>query len=225
MFKSMKTSVIALLLLGTAIIAHAQKKMDQGTVVYGMTYELSPEQKSMVDISVLPAESAVDFNGSFSSIKIESGPALVNIIKDQSTNTAVMLIDVPIAQKQFATKMSKEELEQQTGAVKYSNFKATGEKQTIAGLNAEKFTYSDNNGGNYELWATQDIQLAPGATFSEFAEVKGTPVKVTMLQNGIKTTLTVISLKDNKVGPFSLNIPTGYEVKTMAELQAMQQGQ
>jgi hypothetical protein len=225
MFKSMKTCVIALLLLGTAIIAHAQKKMDQGTVVYGMTYELSPEQKSMVDISVLPAESAVDFNGSFSSIKIESGPALVNIIKDQSTNTAVMLIDVPIAQKQFATKMSKEELEQQTGAVKYSNFKATGEKQTIAGLNAEKFTYSDNNGGNYELWATQDIQLAPGATFSEFAEVKGTPVKVTMLQNGIKTTLTVKSLKDNKVGPFSLNIPTGYEVKTMAELQAMQQGQ
>ena len=225
MFKSMKTSVIALLLLGTAIIAHAQKKMDQGTVVYGMTYELSPDQKSRVDVSMLPAESAVDFNGSFSSIKVESGPALVNIIKDQSTNTAVMLIDVPIAQKQFATKMSKEELEQQSGATKYSNFKATGEKQTIAGLNAEKFTYSDNNGGNYELWATQDIKLAPGATFSEFAEVKGTPVKVTMLQNGVKTTLTVKSLKENKVGPFSLDIPKNYEVKTMAELQAMQGGQ
>jgi hypothetical protein len=225
MFKSMKTSVIALLLLGTAIIAHAQKKMDQGTVVYGMTYELSPEQKSAVDVSVLPAESAVDFNGNFSSIKIESGPALVNIIKDQSTNTAVMLIDVPIAQKQFATKMSKAELEQQSGGVKYTDFKATGEKQTIAGLNAEKFTYSDGKGGNYELWATQDLQLAPGATFSEFSGVKGTPVKVTMLQNGVKTTLTVKSIKDAKVGPFSLNIPTGYEVKTMAELQAMQGGQ
>jgi hypothetical protein len=225
MFNSMKTSVIALLLLGTAIIAHAQKKMDQGTVVYGMTYELSPDQKSMVDVSVLPTETAVDFNGNFSSIKIESGPALVNIIKDQSTNTAVMLINVPIAQKQFATKMSKAELDQQSGNIKYSNFKGTGEKQTIAGLNAEKFTYSDNNGGSYELWATQDIQLAPGATFSEFTEVKGTPVKVTMLQNGVKTTMTVKSLKDNKVGPFSLTVPTGYEVKTMAELQAMQGGQ
>jgi hypothetical protein len=224
MFKSIKTSVIALLLVGTALIANAQKKMDQGTVVYGITYELTAEQKSMVDPTMLPTESAVDFNGNFASIKIESGPALVNIITDKSTKTGLILVDVPIAQKQFATKMSAEELDAQRGDIKYSNFKSTGEKQNIAGFNAEKYTYSDNKGANYELWATKDVQLSTGATYTEFAEVKGTPVKFSMINNGVKTSYVIKSIKDSKVGPFSLTVPAGYEVKTMAEMQAMQGG-
>lgn len=224
MFKSIKTGVIALLLVGTAIIANAQKKMDQGTVVYGITYELTPEQKSMVDPSMLPTESAVDFNGNFASIKIESGPAMVNIITDKATKTGLILIDVPIAQKQFATKMSAEELEAQKGDTKYSNFKATGEKQNIAGFNAEKYTYMDGKGVNYELWATKDIQLPAGATYTEFADVKATPVKFVMVNNGMKASYIVKSIKDSKVGPFSLTVPAGYEVKTMAEMQAMQGG-
>jgi hypothetical protein len=224
MFKSIKTSVIALLLVGTAVIANAQKKMDQGTVVYGITYELTPEQKTMVDPSVLPTESAVDFNGNFASIKIESGPALVNIITDKSTKTGLILVDVPVAQKQFATKMSAEEMAAQRGATKYSNFKATGEKQTIAGYNSEKYTYTDEKGGKFELWATKDIQLAPGATYTEFDEIKATPVKFAMVNNGVKTSYIVKSIKESKVGPFTLTVPTGYEVKTMAEMQAMQGG-
>jgi hypothetical protein len=224
MFKSIKTGVIALLLVATAVIANAQKKMDQGTVVYGITYELSPEQKSMVDSTMLPAETTVDFNGNFASIKIESGPALVNIITDKSTKTGLILVDVPVAQKKFATKMSSEELDAQKGAVKYSNFKATGEKQKIAGFNAEKYTYVDNKGASYELWATNDVQLATGALYTEFADVKGTPVKFVMINNGMKTNYIVKTIKDNKVGPFSLTVPSGYEVKTMAQMQAMQSG-
>jgi hypothetical protein len=224
MFKSIKTGVIALLLVGTAVIANAQKKMDQGTVIYGISYELSPEQKTMIDPSMLPTESSVDFNGNFASIKIESGPALVHVITDKSTKTGLILVDVPVAQKQFATKMSAEEMEAQKGDMKYSNFKATGEKQNIAGFNAEKYTYTDNKGASYELWATKDIQLASGASYTEFADVKGTPVKFMMINNGLKSSYIVKSIKEAKVGPFSLAVPAGYEVKTMAEMQAMQSG-
>lgn len=224
MFKSMKTSVIALLLVGTAVMANAQKKLDQGTIVYGISYDLTPEQKTMIDASMLPTESAVDFNGSFASIKIESGPAMVNIITDRATKTGLLLVDVPIAQKQFATKMSEEEMEKQKGDIKFSNFKATGEKQNIGGYNAEKYTYSDNKGANYELWATKDVQLATGASYTEFADVKATPVKFAMVSNGIKTNYVVKAIKENKVGPFTLTVPAGYEVKTMAEMQAMQGG-
>jgi hypothetical protein len=225
MFKSMKTSVIALLLVSTAILAHAQKKIDQGTIVYGISYELSPEQKTAIDASMLPAESTVNFNGNFASFKIESGPALVQVITDKATETGLVLIDVPIAQKQFATKMSAEELKQQRGDTKYSGFKATGEKQNIAGFNAEKYSYADDKGATYELWATKDVQLAKGANYSEFAEVKGTPVKFVLTSNGIKTNYVVKSIKDAKVGPFTLTVPEGYEVKTMAEMKAMQGGQ
>jgi hypothetical protein len=225
MFKSTKTGVVALLLVSSAIFAQAQKKIDQGTIVYGITYELSPEQKTAIDPSMLPAESAVDFNGNFASIKMESGPALIHIINDKSTKAGLVLIDVPIAQKQFATKMSAEEMQQQRGDVKYSGFKATGEKQNIAGFNAEKYSYTDDKGATYELWATKDVQLATGGSYSEFADVKGTPVKFVMTNNGLKANYIVKSIKDAKVGPFTLTVPDGYEVKTMAEMKAMQGGQ
>jgi hypothetical protein len=225
MFKSTKTGVIALLLVSTAIFAQAQKKIDQGTIVYGITYDLTPEQKTAIDPSMLPAESTVDFNGNFASIKLESGPALIQIITDKSTKTGLVLVDVPIAQKQFATKMSEEDLKQQRGDNKYTGFKATGEKQNISGFNTEKYTYTDAKGASYELWASKDVQLATGANYSEFADVKGTPVKFTMSNNGMKATYLVKSIKDAKVGPFTLTVPSGYEVKTMAEMKAMQGGQ
>jgi hypothetical protein len=39
MLKSIKTSVLALILVSTAIIAHAQKKITEGTLVYGMKFK------------------------------------------------------------------------------------------------------------------------------------------------------------------------------------------
>ena len=56
MFKSIKTTVVAAILISTAIIANAQKKVSEGTITYGMAYELTPEQQSMA--SQLPTESA-----------------------------------------------------------------------------------------------------------------------------------------------------------------------
>lgn len=224
MFKSIKTGVLALLLLSTAALAQAQKTIDQGTINYGLAYELSPEQKSAIDASTLPTESAVDFNGNLASIKMDLGAALVHVISDASTKTALLLIDVPMAQKQFATRMSAEDVAKQRGDTKYSNFKATGEKKTIAGYNAERYTYNDDKGANLELWLTKDVKLAKGAEYEEFAALNGTPLVFTLFANGLKSVYTLKSIKENKVGPFSMEIPKGYEEKTMAEMAAMQGG-
>lgn len=225
MFKSMKTGVIAFLILGTAALAHAQKKIDQGTVTYAVAYELSAEQKSMVDPSILPTETVVEFNANIARVKLDFGAALINVISDATTKTALQLIDIPMAQKQFAVQMSAEEVAKVRGANKYSNFKATGEKQMIAGYNAEKYTYNDEKGSTLELWLTKDVQLAKGTEYEEFAALKGTPVKFPQFSNGVKSIYTLKSIKEGTVGPLSMAVPKGYEVKTMAELQAMQGGQ
>lgn len=224
MFKSMKTGVLVLLLLSTAALAQAQKSINEGTINYGVAYELTPEQKNAMDVSALPTENALDFNGNLASMKMDLGAALINIISDATNKTALVLIDVPMAQKQFATKMSAEEVAKQKGDTKYSNFKATGEKKTIAGYQAEKYTYNDDKGGNLELWLTKDVKLAKGAEYEEFAALNGTPLVFTLYGNGIKSTYTLKGIKEQKVGPFSMEIPKGYEEKTMAEMSAMQGG-
>lgn len=224
MFKSMKTGVLAIILIGTAIIAKAQKTMNAGTITYGIEYVLTDDQKKQIDTSVLPSESKVEFNGNISKVQIDMGMALLKVITDGVASNAVVLVDIPMLQKQYAAKMSKADVEQQRGALKFSSFKATGEKQNIAGFNAEKYTYQDNNGGSYELWATTELKLPAGANPPGFDDFKSTPIKFQNVQDGYKTLLTLKNIKEGNVGPFSVEVPKGYELKTMAELKAMRGG-
>jgi len=224
MFKSIKTGVLALLLISTAAYAHAQKKITQGVITYGIAYEVSKDQQSAIDVSSFPTENKLEFNGNFSKLGMEMGPSILTIIKDGGTENALLLIDIPMAQKQIAAKMSKEDVEKQAGGIKYSDFKATGEKQEISGYKTEKYTYKDNKGNAYELWATKDITLTPGASNSEFKALKATPIKFTLSQNNVKTVMTIKSIAAQNVGPFTLDIPEGYDVMTMAELEALQVG-
>eukprot|EP00388_Colpodella_angusta_P009870 GDKJ01026011.1.p4 GENE.GDKJ01026011.1~~GDKJ01026011.1.p4 ORF type:complete len:234 (+),score=21.87 GDKJ01026011.1:2662-3363(+) len=223
MFKSIKTGFIAAILISTAIVANAQKKITEGTAVYGIEYELTADQQAMA--SQLPTESKIKFNGNISKIEMEQGPAMITVLRDVVSNNGLILIDVPVAQMQFAVKQGKEEYEKaRATAPKFSDFKATGEKKMLGTYNAEKYTYKDDKGNNYELWATNDILLPEGFAGEDFKSVKGTLVKYTAFQNGVKVTSTLKSIKEEKAGPFTLDVPSGYEVKTMQEIMAMQGG-
>lgn len=224
MFKSIKTTVVAAILISTAIIANAQKKVSEGTITYGMAYELTPDQQSMA--SQLPTETKVKFNGDILKIEMEQGPAKITILSDGLKKDGLVLVDVPMMQKQYAVKTTKAEAEQTMGPTPVlSDFKATGEKQKIGIYNAEKYTYKDDKNAAYELWATTDVQLPAGIIGAEFAAVKGTPIKFTRTQNGFKSVVTIKEVKEEKVGPITLDVPAAYEVTTMDALRAMGGGQ
>lgn len=223
MFKSVKTGFLATILVGSAIIANAQKKISQGTVTYGVEYSLPAEQAALA--SQLPKEQKVKFSGNVMRMDMQQGPASIGILQDFVEKTGLMLIDVPMAQMQYAVKMTKEEVAKaEEAAPKLSDFKATGEKQKVGNYNAEKYSYKDDKGGTYELWATNDIELPTGFAGQQFKDIKGALVKYTTFQNGMKVTLTVKNIAEEKVGPFSLEVPSGYELKTMQEIMAMQGG-
>lgn len=221
MFKSIKTGVLAAILITTAIIARAQKKITEGILTYGMEYALTSDQEAMA--AMLPKQTIVNFKDNLAKIELNRGAALIKVISDKTSKTGLLLIDIPIAQKQFAVKLSKEDIEKsKEGSPGFSDFKATGEKQKIGTFDAEKYTYKDSNGAGYELWASTDIELPDGYKDDDFKDVKGTLIKFTLFQNGIKSTLTLKNIKEEKIAPLSLEIPKDYELKTMDEIKAMQ---
>ncbi|TCD04193.1 hypothetical protein EZ449_17960 [Pedobacter frigidisoli] len=225
MLKSIKTGVLALILVSTGVIVHAQKKISEGTLTYGLEYKLTAEQKSAMGGQEPPAELKVKFNNGLTKIEMEQGPALIGIISDNIERTGLLLIDVPIAQKQFAVKQSKEDVTKAMGDLpKYSDFKASGEKQTVAGYNAEKYTFKDDKGASHELWATKDIELPNVGSQNYFPGLGAFPVKYTLVQRGIETTTTLKSVAEGKVGAISKEVPSGYEVVTMEDLAKMQGG-
>lgn len=220
MLKSIKTGVLAAILISTAVVAHAQKKVNEGTITYGMTYELSPDQQSLA--SQLPAETKFKFNGDISKIEMEQQGATIVFLTDGVQKNGLVLVSIPMLQKQYAAKSTKEDSEAMMGKTPVlTDFKATGEKQKIGIYNAEKYTYKDDKGTALELWATNDIQLPLGIIGQEFKDVKGTPVKFTRTQNGVKATVIMKNLVEDKVGPLTLDVPSGYEAISMADLKAM----
>ncbi|MDQ8052123.1 MAG: DUF4412 domain-containing protein [Pedobacter sp.] len=219
----MKTGVLAIILIGTAIIAHAQKKINEGSVTYTVEYAPTAEQEAAV--KNMPTEQTIKFNGNISRFELQQGPATIAILRDGISNNVLLLIDVPVAQMQIAVKQGKAEYEKsREGQPKLSDFKATGEKKKIGDYNAEKYTYKDDKGNAYELWATTDVELPTGFSGEDFKDVKGTLLKFTQFQQGMKSTLTLKSVKEEKAGPYSMEVPKGYDVKTMEELMAMQGG-
>jgi hypothetical protein len=220
MLKSIKTSVLAAILISTAVVAHAQKKVNEGTITYGMTYELGADQQSLA--SQLPAETKYKFSGNISKIKMDQGGATIVFLTDGVTKNGLVLVSIPMMQKQYAAKSTKEDGEAMMGKTAvYSDFKATGEKMKIGNYNAEKYTYKDDKGAGLELWATTELVLPEGITGTEFKDVKGTPVKFTKTQNGIKATVVLKDVVEDKVGPLSLEAPAGYEAISLADLKAM----
>lgn len=223
MLKSIKTGVLAAILVSSAIFANAQKKITEGTVTFGVEYSLTPEQEPMA--AMLPTESKIKFNGNISRMEMQQGPATITVLANLADLNSLVLIDVPVAQMQFAVKGTKEDYEKEkANDPKFSDFKATGEKKMILNYNAEKYTYKDDKGGTYELWATNEIELPAGLVGRDFKDIKGTPIKFTTFNRGVKSTATLKSLVEEKTGPFSLEVPKGYEVKTMEEIMQMQGG-
>lgn len=223
MLKSIKTGVLAAILVSSAIFANAQKKITEGTVTFAVEYALTPEQEPMA--AMLPAESKIKFNGNMSKMEMQQGPATITVLANIADLNSLVLIDVPVAQMQFAVKGTKADYDKQKESdPKFSDFKATGEKSKILTYNTEKYTYKDDKGNNYELWATNDIELPAGLVGRDFKDIKGTPVKFTTFNRGVKSTATIKSLVEEKTGPFSLDVPKGYEIKTMEEIMQMQGG-
>ncbi|MEJ7559493.1 MAG: hypothetical protein WKF66_14385 [Pedobacter sp.] len=214
-------SLVVLMVTFGSSALKAQKTVNQGTLTYDITYDLNEGQKKTIDAEKLPSVTKVKFNGNMSKMEIDMGLATLKMIVDGPGKLAVLLVDAPLFQKQYAAKFSKEDLEKQGGNLTFKNFKATGVRQIIGGYDAVKYNYQDNNNENYEVWIAPELKLSPGAILPEFSGLKGTPVKYVSLQYGVKNILTLKSVKEEKTGPFTLEVPSGYEVKTVKEMDEM----
>ena len=214
MFKSIKTGVLAAILISTAVVANAQKKLTEGTLVYGLEYK--------TETPGAPKESKIQFNGDVSRMEIVQGPATIGIFADQKTGTGLVAVSVPVAQMLKAAKLSKAEMEEgNPNKTKLSDFTATGEKAVIAGYNAEKYTYKNDKGESYVLWATTELELPLNIITSDFRDFKGTVLKFA----NATATVTLKSISDAKVGALSVTtVPEGFDEITYAEMKAMQGG-
>ena len=226
MIKNLKLSLLALICLGSALTANAQKTIKEGIITYSVVYDLPPEQQAMA--AMLPTEFKVNFKGDFSAFKMDLGMFSRQMNYNVASKESLSLIEVPMQNKKIAVKLNAEQskkMEEMESGERDYEVKATTETKQIAGYNCTKYILNDKISGEAsEVWATKDIVVPANSLTSSFKDIQGVPVEFSKNAQGMKTKMTLKEVKEGVVSDINLTIPTGFETMSFEDLMKQMGG-
>jgi hypothetical protein len=215
-----KIAAVFLFLCLALCKVNAQKKINEGTITYTVTYELNADQLQYQ--SMLPKEITCYFRGDSCASIVNQGPAIIKGVTVFKTNYRSLLVDIPSASKKIVTVFTPDEVAQEKAAnPQLTGVKGT-EKQVIDGYKCNKVTVTDTKSGNtYEVWVTNDIELAPNSVSKLVSGFGGVPVKFVTFNRGIRVNAEIKEIKEAPVPPGFFSATKDYQPMTLSELQAM----
>jgi Domain of unknown function (DUF4412) len=217
-----KLALCALLAAGFSK-ADAQKKINEGTVTYTVSFELPADKQQFA--AMLPKEITSYFRGDSTASTVQQGPATIKTIQDYKTNYQTLLIDVPAASKKIAVVLKPDEIEQMDATDPKLTPAAGTEKQTIDGYNCTKITATDSkSGAKYDVWVTKDIDMVPNSLTRLVSTFGGVPIKFVTFNQGIKVNAEIKEIKETPVPKGYFTATKDYQSMTMDELKAMTSG-
>jgi hypothetical protein len=225
MLKVIKIGMLALL-CATCIAANAQKKLTEGTITYGLQYNLPADKQAMA--AMLPQEYKVNFKGDLSKFMMDMGMFSTLIIYNNLSKETLTLTEVPIQSKKIAVRMNKEQtlkMAEMQGGNKDFEVTATTEKKVIAGYNCTKYVCKDKDSGALiNVWATNDVETPANTLTAMFKGINGTPLQFSTSSHGMKMEVTVKSIIEEKVGDINMDIPKEYEIMSFDDLMKQMGG-
>jgi hypothetical protein len=217
-----KLALCALLAAGFSK-ADAQKKINEGTVTYTVSFELPADKQQFA--SMLPKEITSYFRGDSTASTVQQGPATIKTIQDYKTNYQTLLIDVPAASKKIAVVLKPDEIEQMDATDPKLTPTTGTEKQTIDGYKCTKVTATDSKtGAKYDVWVTKDIDMVPNSLTRLVSTFGGVPIKFVTFNQGIKVNAEIKEIKETPVPQGYFTATKDYQSMTMDELKAMTGG-
>lgn len=210
---SIKNVTLGLALAASVMTASAQKKYTEGIATYN------------VNAAGQDIEAKCYFKGDSSAYSFQAGPAKISLIGTVKNDYFVILVEVPVANMKKAATANPGELEEGASMIPEYTYTATSETKKIGDFTCKKYTAKDTKTGtSYDVWATTDISLPPNMISRSFANLSGTPVMFTVIQQGVSQTVTLKSVTDTKVPANVFKAPADFDKITMDELKAMSGG-
>lgn len=216
-----KLSILLVALLAMCSAVSAQSKISEGTVKYEMELEgVKDATLSMLHGSTI----TTFFKGEQNKVRGEfmGGMAIVNFMLDGAAQEGLMLMDMMAQRK--AIKIDKNSYQTSNQNAQQPPVTHTNETKKIAGYTCKKAIMKGEDGSNIVVYVCEQIQPKNNSFMQKMVgDLKGFPlaIEISLPENGGKMKLlaTEVSKKTPDKKEFSLQIPQGYQVTTMAELQ------
>lgn len=222
MLKTIKIGFIAFICLGT-LTANAQKKITEGYITYTAEYDLPPDQQMAA--AMLPKIYQVFFKDEISRLTMDLGMMTNQVTTDLKKQEGLLLINIPMADKKIAVKMTAEDKEKQKDMFPDYEITKTNESKVISGYAVTKYSAKDKNSNTtVDIWSTKDLILPFNNLTEGFVGIQGfegTPLEFVTNMNGIKAKFSFKEVKQEEVKNLNMTIPSEYTVMTMEELMSM----
>ncbi|MCB0397366.1 MAG: DUF4412 domain-containing protein [Flavobacteriales bacterium] len=188
----------------------------KGSLTYSINYIDLPEEVAGMS-SVLPKEMKMTFSGEMSRLEQNVLGGSQVVVTNNAEGTGFVLMDM-MGQK-TAIKLSAEELLKEKQKTNDQKVEYVNEKKTIAGYPCQKALITDAESGTTNvIWYTKALNITK---HRDYTELDGFPLEFETNQDGMHMVMKVTKVAEHEVEDALFQIPKGYQVMTMDELQNM----
>ena len=211
----LNTTILFISFLLITFSSHAQRTLNEGTLVYNMSVETGSGEPKMADM-LDGATTTISIKGSQSRVELLSGLGREATIYNAATQSGVILKDYS-GQKLMITLTSKD---WEDNNKKYEGivFENTGETSMVSGYNCRKAIAKLTNGTTFTVFYTTDINLSNKSYDAQFKTLPGLAVQYEMQSGKMKFKFTLAKISFDTVPLSKFEIPkSGYRVLTYQE--------
>ncbi len=211
-----------LLLLVVQTTVFAQKKFNEGTIVYSISVDAA-ELGMMA--AMMPSEMTMKIKGNFSRTEMEAPMMGKTIaINNSKNNTGVMLMD--LMDKKFALTIDEKFMKSQMGKMPDYSITETIQTKEILGYTCKKVVLTDKQTlDEMTVYYTEEIPYHGTAMTSQLQTIKGMPMEYTTTMQGVSMSIKVKSIVAEKLSDELFKQPAEYKIVTQEQLmQAMMGG-
>ncbi len=196
----------------------AQKVLKEGKVNFEISYPDLPEEAKAY-ASMLPSEMIMYFKKEMARVEISMGMGESVTITNSETGELIQLMD--LMGNKYATKMSKEDLEENQEDAPEFEVEYSDETREIAGYTCKKAVVSAE-GSTVDVWYTEDLEVKAqsGNRNPMLENVKGFPMEYSVTQGQLTMVFSATSVEKEKVDGELFEIPDDYEIKTPEEFRS-----
>lgn len=224
----MRKSIITLVFMLAGIASWAQMK--EGSIKYDMAFSSDDPEMSMAIMMMSGSTMNMFFKEEASRVEIAMG-SMMNMVtvSDEKDKKAMLLMSIPMMSMNQGTIATLEEMESlKSDETTLPEVQLVKGKKKILGYKCKKAITVDESGNEATFWYTDKIEVNKKGQSYMNDKVPGLPLEYEINQNGMIVKMTAKEITESLTAEqtstlFKLEIPEGYEVKTLEEMMSMGQ--
>ncbi len=203
-------------------------QLTEGSVSYKMDFEADDPEMEMAIAMMAGSELKLFFKEDMTRADVKMG-SMMNMVtvSDSKSENVLMLMDISMMGMKYGVKSTLTELEKQNdGKEPEMDIRLEDKKKEILGYDCKLAVATDDEGNEVMFWYTEDISVNKRGQSYLNEDIPGFPLEYEIMQGGMKISLLADSFEekiDKKAVKelFSMEIPEGYEEKTLDDLMNM----